>query len=176
MTAQHKPPMHITGKTKSVPGHPGVAGPAETLRAAFEAGTPVTLDGAYKGERVYLGHTRQTYGDYGITLETIGLDRDLGETSKFPGVRIAVYLVDLKRLELAPQLEAKLRDVEAKRAQRAWEIEQGHPGSSEPASAGECDNCGAETESRWIRYDSSGIKGAVCVRCNKEDGQLLIFA
>lgn len=119
-----QPPIHLTSRTTIVPGHPGAVGPVNVLRAAYETGQQVTLDGKFAGERVYLGHSRQTYGDAGITLETIGLDRELGEAPGFPGVQAAVYLVDLTRLDDAPQLAAMVRQVEGRTTARAAAAEQ----------------------------------------------------
>lgn len=117
-------PIHLTSKTRQTYGHVGAVGPADVLKAAFESRTPVTLSGKFAGERVYLGHTRQTYGDYGITLETIGLDYELGDSPQFPGVRGAVYLVDLTRLDDAPRLAALVAKTEAETTAAAVEAER----------------------------------------------------
>lgn len=93
-------PLVLTSKTRT-PGAPlAVVGPADVLAAAFEAGTPVTLSGKMAGETVYLGITRQTRGDSVVGIETIGLDR----AWTHEGVDVAVYLVDMTRLEQAPQI------------------------------------------------------------------------
>jgi hypothetical protein len=118
------PPITLTSKTRRIRGHIGAIGPADTLKAAFETGQPITLNGKHEGEQVYLGHSRQTYGDYGITLETIGLDYEIGETPKYPGVLVAVYLIDLTRLDGAPRLAELVRRVEGERLQRIAEAEQ----------------------------------------------------
>lgn len=105
-TAITTPPITLTNKTRT-PGAPIAAlGDADELRHAFETGTPVTLSGKHVGERVYLGHSRQIYGDHGITIEKTGLDRTLGESPKYPGHIIAAYLVDMNRLQEAPTLAA----------------------------------------------------------------------
>ncbi|MEC4016058.1 hypothetical protein [Streptomyces sp. H27-D2] len=119
-----KTPIHLTSKTTSIHGHIGAIGDASILRAAFTAGAPITLDGKFAGERVYLGHTRQIYGDYGITLETLGLDRELGESPAHPGVQGAVYLIDLTRLDDAPRLAALVRETETKTYRAAAAAEQ----------------------------------------------------
>jgi hypothetical protein len=100
------PPIVVTSKTRTTGAPLAVLGPADTLRAAFEDGSQVTLDGKFAGERVYLGHRRQTYVDDAITLETLGLDHVVGETPRFPGVEIAAYLLDVTRLADAPTLAA----------------------------------------------------------------------
>lgn len=76
-----------------------VVGPAAQLQQAFESGTPVTLTGDCDGDRVYLGISRQTHGDMGLTMETLALDAHLGEG-------LASYLIDTQRLADAPQLGA----------------------------------------------------------------------
>ncbi|OKH91518.1 hypothetical protein [Streptomyces uncialis] len=115
-------PLTLTSKTTSVTGHIGVIGPADVLEAAFRAGTAVTLSGKFAGERVHLGHTRQIYDD-GIILQTIGLDRTLGNSCGRTGVH-AIYLVNFERLDEAPRLAALIARVEARRTARAWAAEQ----------------------------------------------------
>lgn len=117
-------PLYLTSNTRSVRGHIGVVGSLDILKAAFEAGETVTLTGKFDGERVYLGHTRQTYGDYGITMETIGLDAELGESPKFPVIIGAVYLIDLTRLDNAPRLATLVHEAEEKQFAAAAEAEQ----------------------------------------------------
>lgn len=117
-------PIHLTSRTKKIRGAIGAVGPADTLKAAFKTGQPLTLSGKFAGETVYLGHTRQTYGDFGITLETVGLDRELGEAPGFPGVQAAVYLIDQDRLDGAPRLAALIREEEGRAAAAAWEAER----------------------------------------------------
>lgn len=108
-------PIHVTSRTTTIPGQPGAVGPEAVLRTAFEAGTQITLGGRWEGERVYLGRERQTYGDHGITLERVGLDRHIGQVAKLPGVEVAVYLIDTSRLEGAPLLAAQVAETETKR-------------------------------------------------------------
>jgi hypothetical protein len=117
-------PITLTSRTRRHRGHIGAVGPADTLRSAFETGQPITLSGKFAGEQVYLGHTRQTYGDYGITLETLGLDQELGENPRHPGVAGAVYLVDLTRLDAAPRLAQLVREAEDKTSAAAMEAER----------------------------------------------------
>jgi hypothetical protein len=119
-----KYPIRVTGHTRKIPGSIGAVGPADTLKAAFEAGQPLTLSGKFAGETVYLGHTRQTYGDYGITLETIGLDYALGETPDLPGVQGAVYLIDQTRLDAAPRLAAVIQAERERTDAAAFEAER----------------------------------------------------
>lgn len=84
----------------------GVCGSAADLAAAFDAGTPVTpTNTPYAADRIYLGVTRQAWGDYGLTIETVGLayTRDDGQ---------AVYHIDTKRLAAeAPALYAALEEM-----------------------------------------------------------------
>ena len=101
-----------TGITKR-DGHLCAIGDAATLRAAFENGTPVTLNGNYAGESVYLGTTRTVYDD-GITTRRDGQIGDDFEADKFPGIPLAAYLIDLKRLEDAPRLAAGVREMNNK--------------------------------------------------------------
>lgn len=115
-----QPTFLLTSKTTRVRGHLGAGGPSNTLRAAYEAGQPITLGGSYAGERVYLGHTRQTYGDHGVTLETVGLDREL----TVRGEAHAIYLIDLTRLDNAPKLAALVRAEDARRSAIAHAAEQ----------------------------------------------------
>jgi len=112
-------PIVLTSRTTRVPGHIGAVGPAEVLKAAFENREPVTLSGKFAGEVVYLGHRRQTYGDYGITLKTIGEDR----TWQHNGRTLAVYLVDLDRLDQAPRLAQIVAEAEARAYAEAAEAE-----------------------------------------------------
>lgn len=115
------PPFLPTTKTRTVPGALGVIGPQDALQAAYEAGTPLTLGGPFAGELVYLGHTRQTYDD-GITTERIGLDWVIGEGRNYPGVTLAVYLIDATRLDGAPTIAAKERDRSNARAANAAKV------------------------------------------------------
>lgn len=110
-------PFNITTKVRTPGADIAVMGDADQLKAAFEAGAPITLTGKLSGEVVYLGHTRQTYDD-GITMETIGLDRILGESPKFPGVTVATYLVDMNRLDGAPTLADLKRKTDADRLRK----------------------------------------------------------
>ncbi|THA29141.1 hypothetical protein E6R18_24840 [Streptomyces sp. A1277] len=92
-----------------------VVGPATQLQNAFSSGTPVTLTGEdCTGDRVYLGVTRQTYGDMGVTMETLGLDAHLGED--------ASYLIDTQRLAEAPQLAAIIASEQARADQIDAEV------------------------------------------------------
>jgi hypothetical protein len=99
------PPLSLT-KNTTTKGALGVAGPAGILAAAFEAGEQVTIEGKFGGERVYLGHGTQAFdlNEDAVTFQRVGLDRTIGEVAAFPGYTIAVYLIDLTRLEDAPQL------------------------------------------------------------------------
>ena len=115
------PPIVLTPKVQTTGADVAVMGDADLLKAAFDNGQPVTLDGKHAGEVVYLGHTRQTYDD-GITLETIGLDRIIGETPNFPGHTIAAYLVDMTRLDGAPKLAELKRRADAARTARAIKV------------------------------------------------------
>lgn len=87
-------------------GEFGACGNAAELAAAFEHKTPVTpTNGPYAQDRIYLGDTRTTWGDYGQTLETVGLAyiKDDGQ---------AVYHIDPQRLASeAPALYAELERV-----------------------------------------------------------------
>jgi len=115
-------PIGIMPKT-ATPGAVGVIGPESVLRAAYETGEPVTLTGKLSGEQVWLGHARRVMGDGGVTVETIGLDRMVGETERYPGVPVAVYLIDTTRLDRAPQFAEAHRKALDRRAQRAAEME-----------------------------------------------------
>lgn len=116
-------PFNITNKVKTLGADLAVMGEAGALKTAFETGAPITLTGKLAGEVVYLGHTRQAYDD-GITTETIGLDRVLGESSRFPGVIVAAYLVDMTRLDGAPTLASTKRKVDAARLRNLVALEQ----------------------------------------------------
>lgn len=121
-TSMDKPRLTLTTKTLTRLAPVAVLGDEAELRTAFESGSPVTLEGKLAGEVVYLGHTRQTYDD-GITTETIGLDRVLGESPKYPGHVIAAYLVDMTRLEGAPTLAALKAKEDAERAANALAVD-----------------------------------------------------
>jgi len=116
-------PIIPTHRTRTL-GAFGVRGESNSLREAFESGTPVTItSGDCAGERVYLGHRRQTWDD-GVTLETVGLDAELGESPKFPGVHVACYLVDTTRLDDAPKFAAAVQKVNDQRTAAAMTAEQ----------------------------------------------------
>jgi hypothetical protein len=117
-----KPPIHLTSKTRRIRDHIGAVGDITVLRAAFKNGQPVTLDGKFAGEQVYLGHTRQTYDD-GISLETIAFDYETGAVKGFPGITGAVYLIDLSRLDRAPRVAAIVAEANARTAKAAQEAE-----------------------------------------------------
>jgi hypothetical protein len=116
------PPIVLTAKVRTTGADIAVMGDADQLKAAFEAGQPVTLAGKHEGEAVYLGFKRMGYDD-GMQLETIGLDRIIGETPKFPGVTIAAYLVDMTRLDDAPKLAELHRKATAARLGSAVKVE-----------------------------------------------------
>lgn len=108
--------MHARKKAKAVfhldrstswrtPGAFTATGPADELRAAFESGEAITLAGDFEGDRVHLGITGETYGDYGRTLETIGEQARDGET--------ATYVIDSSRLGDAPRLAALIEREQA---------------------------------------------------------------
>lgn len=120
--ADPQPPIHLTSRTRRVRGHIGAVGPADVLRTAFETGRPVTLDGKFAGEQVYLGHRRTTYWD-GFGRETIGLDYETGPVKGFPAITGAVYLIDLDRLELAPRVAAIVAEQEEREAAAAMQAE-----------------------------------------------------
>jgi excisionase family DNA binding protein len=115
-------PITLSTRTGTRGAPLAAVGDADELRTAFETGTQITLSGKCAGERIYLGHTRQTYND-GITLETIGLDRTLGESPKYPGHTIAAYLVDMTRLDDAPTLAALKAKHDADTAAAAMEAD-----------------------------------------------------
>lgn len=84
-------------------GSYGIRGNATELAAAYEADTPVIpTNGPYAQDRLYLGRTRETYGDYGRTLETVAL-----AYTKADGQ--AVYYIDTSRLDEAPAFAAALQ-------------------------------------------------------------------
>lgn len=116
------PPIVLTAKVQTTGADIAALGDADQLKTAFETGQPVTLSGKHAGEAVYLGHTRQTYDD-GIALETIGLDRVIGVTPRFPGHTIAAYLVDMTRLDAAPKLAELKRHADAARLDAALKAE-----------------------------------------------------
>lgn len=111
-------PITLTTKTRTPGLELAAYGDQAELAQAFESGAQVTLAGKVAGERVYLGHTRQTYDD-GISLETIGLDHILGESPKYPGHVIAAYAIDMSRLQDAPTLAALKAAADAKAAAAA---------------------------------------------------------
>ncbi|MFE9250747.1 hypothetical protein [Streptomyces sp. NPDC007088] len=86
-----------TGTIVSLPrGRYGVRGNAEALAAAYRDRAPVTpTNPPYAQDKVFLGLARQTYGDYGITPETLGLydTTDDGD---------AVYYLDTNDLSQCP--------------------------------------------------------------------------
>jgi hypothetical protein len=115
-------PIGITTKT-ATPGAVGVIGPEAILRAAFKSGTPIALDARkYAGETVHLGHVRQVMGDDGVTVETIGFDRDHVEHPEHG--RIVVYLVDTARLDNAPRLAEDWQRQKSATATRTARMEE----------------------------------------------------
>lgn len=106
MRARKAKPMTTGTIVQTSDGSYGICGNAAALAAVYEAGTPVTpTNEPYSQDRLYLGHTRETRGDYGRTLETRGLayTKDNGE---------AVYYVDMERLADAPAFSAALQELE----------------------------------------------------------------
>jgi hypothetical protein len=84
-------------------GSYGIRGNADDLAAAYEASAPVIpTNGPYVEDRLYLGLTRETYGDYGRTDETLALayTKDDGQ---------AVYYIDTRRLDEASAFAAVLQ-------------------------------------------------------------------
>jgi len=116
------PPITLTAKVRTPGADIAALGDADELRAAFETDRPVTLTGKHEGEIVFLGFKRIGYDD-GMQLETIGLDRVIGETPRFPGHAIAAYLVDMTRLDGAPKLAELKRQTDAARLAAAVRAE-----------------------------------------------------
>lgn len=110
MSADTTPPITLTNKTGNPHAPVGVMGDIDQLRAAYDADQPVTLSGKLAGETVYLGHRRQVMGDDGITVERLGMVREVGPVAKFPGHTIAVFYADLSRLDGAPTLAEMRRN------------------------------------------------------------------
>ncbi|MEU6710030.1 hypothetical protein ABZ897_01010 [Nonomuraea sp. NPDC046802] len=121
--ATMNPPLTLTAKVSTPGASIAVLGDADQLKAAYETGTPLTLDGKHAGEVVYLGHVRPAYDD-GIGRERVGLDRTLGESPKFPGHTIAAYLVDVTRLDGAPRLAELHHKAQAAASTRAARISE----------------------------------------------------
>lgn len=96
-----------TGTIVQMPtGEYGILGDAAALAAAYAARTPIApTNDAYDGDLLYLGLTRETYGDYGRTLETLGLayTKDDGR---------AVYYLNTSRLDEAPALAYALGEAD----------------------------------------------------------------
>lgn len=96
-----------TGTIVQMPtGEYGIVGDADALAAAYAAGTPIVpTNGPYSSDLLYLGLARETYGDYGRTLETLGLAyiKDDGR---------AVYYLDTNRLDQAPAFAYAISDVD----------------------------------------------------------------
>lgn len=83
-------------------GEYGILGDAAALAAANANGTPIApTNKPYAGDLLYLGLTRETYGDYGRALETLDLAylKDDGQ---------AVYYINTSRLDEAPALAEAL--------------------------------------------------------------------
>jgi hypothetical protein len=77
-------------------GQYGIRGDAADLAAAYAAGTPIAAtNDPYDGDLLYLGSTRETYGDHGRTLETLGLAYLKNDGQ-------AVYHLNTNRLDEAP--------------------------------------------------------------------------
>jgi len=95
-----------TGTIVQTPdGEYGIVGDADALAAAYANGTPIApTNDPYDGDLLYLGYTRETYGDYGRTLETLGLAylKDDGR---------AVYYLNTGRLDEAPAFDDALNGV-----------------------------------------------------------------
>jgi hypothetical protein len=75
MRARKAKTVTVTGTIVQMKdGRFGIRGNAADLAAAFANGTPVTPTNApYAQDRIFLGLTRETWGDYGRTLETVSL-------------------------------------------------------------------------------------------------------
>ena len=92
-----KPVTNPTGKIVQMrTGYYGVRGDAATLAAAYETGTPITPTNApYAQDKVFLGLTRETLGDYGRTQETVGLAYTTDDGD-------AVYYLDTNNFSQCP--------------------------------------------------------------------------
>lgn len=109
-------PLVLTSKTRTEGAPLAVVGPADTLAAAYKAGTPVTLSGKMAGQTVYLGHRRHA-ADSVLRTETIGCDREWDHQ----GMRVAAYLVDMTRLGDAPRIAELHARARAARTERLIE-------------------------------------------------------
>ncbi|MFJ4188143.1 hypothetical protein [Kitasatospora sp. NPDC089509] len=105
----------------------GAVGKPEALAAAYKSGAQVTIGGRqFTGERVYFGVARQTFDldRDEVVVERTGLDREFTEQSgPYEGERLAVYLVDMDRLEDAPGIAEAYRQEKAARTQRRLDLQ-----------------------------------------------------
>lgn len=98
-------------------------GNAANLERAFRTNLPVRITtGPCAGDTVHLGLHGTTYGDYGVTPETLGLLRTFSNGT-------AAYAIDIHKLDAAPRLaaiqdaaeaEADRREIEAAAADHAY--------------------------------------------------------
>ncbi|WP_224274111.1 hypothetical protein [Streptomyces sp. LS1784] len=105
----------------------GAVGRPEVLAAAYAAGEQVTITGKqFTGERVYLGVTRETFDldRDAVALQRIGLDQEfISQGGPYKGERLAVYLIDMERLDDAPGIAEAYRQAKAARTQRLLDMQ-----------------------------------------------------
>lgn len=119
------------GITKSIrtTGHVGLGavGAPDALAAAYQSGAQVTIAGRqFTGERVYLGITRETFDldRDAVVLQRIGLDQEFtSQGGPYQGERLAVYLIDMERLEDAPGIAEAYQQTKAARTQRLLDMQ-----------------------------------------------------
>ncbi|MEU1284892.1 hypothetical protein [Kitasatospora sp. NPDC005856] len=121
-------PIGITNKIRTT-GHRGLGaiGKPDILAAAYETDTQITIDGRqFTGERVYLGIKREAYDldRDAVVLQRIGLDQEFTSAAgPYKGERLAVYLIDMDRLEDAPGIAEAYRQEKAARTQRLLDMQ-----------------------------------------------------
>lgn len=113
------PPMKLV-RTGDPLAPLGVVGDADILHTAFLDHTLVTLDGKFAGEHVYLGYRVHMPGG----METQGRCRTIGEVAAYPGRTIAIYYVDMRRLDGAPEIAAMVARVSVRQLRQSMAADQ----------------------------------------------------
>lgn len=120
----------------NIDGHPVVAGPADTVRAALNGTQPITITGPRAtGDTVWLApRTDQVWRNDAVTVEQTSVARAINHPQHG---EILYAWIDTSRLDSAPQLAEleRTRKVQQREAQRAQDR---RIAETVPA----CDNCG----------------------------------
>ncbi len=116
-------------------GHPVVAGPAATIRAALGGAAPLTITGQHAtGDTVWLAPIVRQVWDDGVVAEAAAIARTIQHPTH--GEIIYAY-IDTARLDQAPQIAA----LDRQRRSREYANYAAAQARGQ-AMVPDCDNCG----------------------------------